>query len=1111
MKKIFTLLFLAALSLGLYAQKQVSGVVVDAKGEPVIGASIQAKESTQGTISDYDGKFEMEVPESVKTLVVSFVGMATQEVAAGKNLKITMQENSEVIQEVVVTGYGNVSKGSYGGSAQAVKAEDIEKKSPSEISKALAGEVAGVQVINGSGQPGSNATIRIRGIGSLNGSSAPLYVVDGVTYDGDISSIDPGDIASTTILKDATAASLYGARGANGVIVITTKKGTSGDEGHIDVDVKYGGNMRLLPLYDAVTSPEEFVTLAWQSLYNAQRYVNNVPSESQAVSNASALLYGNSGLPVAYNLWNAAGKFLINPYDANGYVNPSFDYSNTRKAGYENLESWKDAIFRVGHKVDANIKIHGGSEKVKYYTSFGYLKDEGYYQSSDFNRFTARSNVDFEPKKWFKGNVNLAYTYYSLNNPNQAGDGAMNNGFYYINAVPAIYPVYMRNADGTIAIDPRTGLQMYDYGNENQRSFGMGINPAGSLRLDKENQVQHEVDAKTSLEFKLYKGLKFILNAGLHYYNNRYTEVTNKYYGDAAGIGRIQQQSANQFTISAQQILEYNGTFDDHTIRVMAGHENYLYLSDYVLGYKSYLANGQSLALSDGIKMNATEGNTTRYAMDGYFANATYSYKERYHLSGYYRADGSSRYAKGHRWGHFGSVSATWTFTNEDFIENSDAKDWLKDGKLRLSWGVLGNQINTLYSYTNLYSIENVNDQITFMEASKGNPNITWERTNKVDLGLELSIGKYMDMELDYFHHITDNMLFPRAVAPSLGYSSIPSNDAKMVNHGFEFGFKVHAVDLRNVKLDIMLNGTHYRNYMTQMPVDYTDANGVDHRMTMNGAMSVGHSMYDHYTLRYLGVNPTDGQSVWEAYYDTRDGEFMDPTAEGGYNYIPSLHQWILDQKDKGVENPEQYLRSWYTSDPTEAASQYVGKSYIPDLYGGFGFDLEVYGVTLSATCQYQIGGYGYDNTYMNLMQNNMVGSQNFHIDARKAWTENNPGHGTLNADGTLNVASLNPLDIPRFSNGAGTYDSYATSASTRFLTSNSYLCLNNVQIGYNFPKKLIQKIKLNKLHLYISGNNLAIATARRGYNPMTSFTGSSDTHGYSPLSTIMGGVKFTF
>ena len=248
MKKILTLLFLAMLSVGLLAQKHVNGVVLDAKGEPVIGASIQAEGTTLGTISDYDGQFEMDVPESVKTLIVSFVGMATQSVPAGKNMRIIMQENTELIQEVVVTGFGNVSKGSYAGSAQAVKAEDIEKKSPSEISKALAGEVAGVQVINGSGQPGSNATIRIRGIGSLNGSSAPLYVVDGVTYDGDISSIDPGDIASTTILKDATATSLYGARGANGVIVITTKKGTSGDEGHIDVDVKYGANMRLLPL-----------------------------------------------------------------------------------------------------------------------------------------------------------------------------------------------------------------------------------------------------------------------------------------------------------------------------------------------------------------------------------------------------------------------------------------------------------------------------------------------------------------------------------------------------------------------------------------------------------------------------------------------------------------------------------------------------------------------------------------------------------------------------------------------------------------------------------------------------------------------------------------------
>ena len=1110
MKKILTLLFLAMLSVGLLAQKHVNGVVLDAKGEPVIGASIQAEGTTLGTISDYDGQFEMDVPESVKTLIVSFVGMATQSVPAGKNMRIIMQENTELIQEVVVTGFGNVSKGSYAGSAQAVKAEDIEKKSPSEISKALAGEVAGVQVINGSGQPGSNATIRIRGIGSLNGSSAPLYVVDGVTYDGDISSIDPGDIASTTILKDATATSLYGARGANGVIVITTKKGTSGDEGHIDVDVKYGANMRLLPLYDVITSPEEYVTLAWQSIYNGVRYGgNSLPAVKTAYENTHRMLFSASGLPKGYNLWNASGdgRFLINENLIDGLPHPKFDYTNKRLPGYENLESWKDAIFRVGQKVDANVKLHGGSEKIQYFTSFGYLMDEGYYQASDFNRFTMRTNVDYEPKKWFKGNINLAYSYYTMNHPDQDGDGVMNNGFYYVNAIPPIYPVYERAEDGSIAIDPRTGQPMYDYGNNLRRSFGMGINPAGSLRLDRENQVQHEVDAKTTLEFKLYKGLKITINAGLHYYNNRYSQLTNKYYGDAKDIGRILQQVSNQFTISAQEMLEYNNTFGDHTIRVMAGHENYLYLVNAQYGYKSYLADGASLELSNAVKMNAVEGNSTRYALDAYFATATYSYKERYTLLANYRADGSSRYAKGHRWGHFGSVGLAWTFTTEEFID--PVSDWLKDGKLRLSWGVLGNQINSLYSYTNTYAIENLNDQIVYMEASKGNPEITWERSNVVDLGLELSINKYLDMEFDYFYKLTDNMLFPRAIAPSTGFSSIPTNDAKMVNQGVEFTFKAHAVDMRNVKLDLMLNGAHYRNYMTQMPVDYTDDQGVEHRMLMNGAMSVGHSLYDHYTLRYLGVDPSNGESLFEAFYDTRDGDFMENKGNNEYNYIPSLHQWILEQKDKGVENPEQYLASTITNDASVAAAQYVGKSYIPDISGGFGFDLEVYGVTLSATCSYQIGGYGYDNVYISLMQNAQVGGHNWHIDARKAWTEYNPGHGKLNADGTY--STLDPTDIPRFSNGVGGTDVYATEGSTRFLTSNSYVSLNNIQLGYNFPEKLIEKIKLTKLNLYVNANNLAIATARHGYNPMTSFTGSSDTHGYSPLSTIMGGVKFTF
>ena len=1097
MKKIFTLLVLCLLSLGMMAQKQISGLVLDSQNEPVIGASVQVKGTSIGTISDYDGEFLLDVPADATTLIVSFVGMKTQEVAIKDRVTVVLHEASEVIQEVVVTGYGNVSKGSFAGSAQAVNAETIEKKSPTEVTKALAGEVAGVQVINTSGQPGTNATLVIRGVGSLNGSATPLYVVDGVTYDGDISAIDPGDIASTTVLKDATATSLYGSRGANGVVVITTKKGNSGEEGKIDVDVKYGANMRLLPLYDVITSPEEYVTMSWMSLYNSFRaeknFTDSDKARKEAADKAHKVLYSNGGLPVGYNLWNAAGNYLINDGLLQyGYANPSFDPTITRRPGYENLESWSDEIFRVGQKMDATVKFHGGSEKVNYFTSIGYLKDEGYYQASDFSRISLRSNIGFTPKKWLKGNLNVSYAYSDMNSPDQDGGGAMNNGFYYVNAIPAIYPVFLRDENGSTYVDPRTGLLAYDYGTELNRPFGFGINPAGSLRLDRMRQVQHTVNVQGGLEVKLYKGLKLLVDAGLHYNNNLASELTNKYYGDAEGIGRILQQSSNTLAFSAKELLEYNTTIGDHNIRAMIGHENYYYRDNYVYGYKSHMANGSSLNLSNAIQMNETGGNEDGFALDSYLATFSYIYGERYMVTANYRADGSSRYAPGHRWGHFGSVGAAWTFTNESFME--PVSEWIKNGKLRLSWGVLGNQIASLYSYSDLYSIENVNGEIGFVWGSKGNGDITWERTNTTDLGLEFSVNKYLDVEFDYFYKLTDNLLFSRAVAPSLGYGSKPTNDARMLNQGVEFTLKGHLVNERNVKLDVRLNGAHYTNKMIEMPIDRTLADGTVIRQKMSGAMSVGHSMYDHYTVVYSGVNPNTGDALYEAYYDTRYGDLAADKGNNTYNYIPSLHQWILDQEEAGVENPEQYLAKKDTADYNLATAQYVGKSYLPDLAGGIGLDLEVYGVTLSVACSYQIGGYGYDNTYLALMANDPVGGHNWHTDMRNAWTETN-----------------RDTNIPRISNGSGTYDSYANYGSTRFLTSNSFFSLNSIQVGYNFPKKLIEKIKLNRLHLYVSADNLAIATARKGYNPMTSFTGSSDTHGYSPLSTVMGGIKLSF
>ena len=372
--------------------------------------------------------------------------------------------------------------------------------------------------------------------------------------------------------------------------------------------------------------------------------------------------------------------------------------------------------------------------------------------------------------------------------------------------------------------------------------------------------------------------------------------------------------------------------------------------------------------------------------------------------------------------------------------------------------------------------------------------------------------GKWVDLEFDFFHKITDNMLFYRSVAPSKGYSSIPTNDAKMLNQGEELSLKIHAVNTRNVKFDIRINASHYKNKMLQMPVDYykeVKGERVPVRMKMSGAMSEGHSMYDHYTIVYGGVDEYGRalyQACWDASIVDENGKpvgfnetYVNENGVTTRNYIPSRHLYELErqEKDKSYD-----IRDTMVIDPSLACSQYVGKSYLPDVSGGLGFNLEVYGVTLDVATSWQIGGYGYDATYMALMSNDKIGNHNWHTDMRNAWTE-----------ATNDAVHALPIEkqIPRLSNAMGQYDQDANTGSTRFLTSNSYFSLNSIQLGYNFPKKLIEKAKMNKLNIYVSANNLAIATARKGYNPMTSFTGSSDTHGYSPLSTIMGGIKVTF
>ena len=1062
MRKLFTLVMLCVLSLSVLANKQISGVVVDEANEPVIGASIQVLGTTMGTITDVDGAFELSVPDDATQVKVSAIGYKEQLLEIKKVMHVVMVEATIELQEVISTGYGSVTKGAFGGSAQTVTAETIEKKAPSEITKSMAGEIAGVQVVTTSGQPGSSASIRIRGIGSVNASSAPLIIVDGVTYEGDMSSINPDDIATYDVLKDASATALYGSRGANGVIVINTKKGTAGEEAKIDVDVNYGANLHLLPLYDVIKDPQEYVEMAWMSVYNSLGKYNNTDMK---IRDANKQLFGAKGLPVIYNLWDKEGSQLVN-----GYTGKFRDNVNMLDA-YKNMSSWEDNIFRVGQKAQANLSFSGGTPGAQYYASFGYLKDEGYYIGSDFDRFTARSKVNFDAKKWLKAEVNLAYTYSSLNNPGQGSN--MNNGFAYVNGIPPIYPVFLYNADGTIVHDPKTGNNAYDYGMRegSGRGFGSGINPAGALLYDKQKTIQHQLAASARLEFQLYKGLKFEANVGLQYVGMNSSELTNNYYGDAAGIGRIYKQQYNYLNFEAKQMLNYNNTWDEHDFSAMGVHETHFYTISGMYGQKNRIVDPQSLEWGNAVQNGYMSSATNQTAMESFLLQARYSYDSRYYLTANYRADGSSKFAKGHRWGHFGSVSAVWAFTNEAFMQDVEQ---LKNGKLRFSWGALGNQ--------------GIGSDL-FQDR---NPNLTWERTSHYDVGLEFDVDKYLDVQMDYFYKFTDNMLMPQYKPSSLGYSYVYINGGKMSNQGVELQIDAHLVDTRNVKLDFRMNGAWYHNKILELPKFNEEA---DKQMSTNGGLKVGKSLYDYAITEYVGVDPTTGEALYVGYYDSSKGKFGYRNAnlitdeeietQGAVaNYITDVHTYRL-------ENPNAVIDTVHTTNAAYCGYDYLGYSAEPAWQGGFGIGLEVYGVTLDVTCSYGIGGYGYDNTYAMLMGNDKVGNYNWHVDMRNMWTEENTN-----------------TNIPRLNNGS---DSYTNVASTRFLTSNSFLNLNNVRLGYKFSTKLIEKIKLSRLEIYVQGDNLAVLSARKGYNPMVSYTGSSNSYQYTPLSTVMGGIKLQF
>lgn len=675
-RKLMLLMTCLMIGIGLVNAQvsKVTGTVTSEEdGLPVVGASVLVKGTTVGTVTDIDGNFTINnVPSSAKTLVVSFIGLETQEVAIKPTVKVTLSSDSQALDEVMVVAYGTAKKSSFTGSAGTMNADKIATRSVSNITNAMSGQVAGVQMTSDNGQPGESAKIRIRGIGSMASSNDPLYVVDGVPYDGNISSINPSDIESLTVLKDAAANAIYGARGANGVVLITTKSGQNG-EARVTFDAKWGSNSRAVPNYDVISSPGEYYETMFKALYNSKAYAGSSAADAYAYANSTLFDAKNGGLgyqvytvPKGENLIGT--NFKLNPNATLGYSDGTYYYTP---------DDWYDEIFGSSFRQEYNASVSGKSDKINYYASAGYLNDTGLIQNSAFKRYTGRGKVDYQAKKWLKIGTNLAYTYSDSQAPdNQTSDDWSSSGnlFFIVNSIAPIYPMYVRNPDGSIKINATTGHKTYDAGsttNFSRPSFTG--NAARDIELNQYHTYTDAFSGKWYANITPLEGLTLTANIATTLENTRSNNLYSTFGSAASTDGEVYVESTRTFGVNTQYLASYVHTFNNvHNFDIMVGYEQYRLKEQVLYGdnTNTYDPNIGELGNAVGTDKKIANSYTDNYMTEGILSRIQYNYDGKYFLSASYRRDASSRFAPEHRWGNFGSVGGAWLMTKEKFLED---------------------------------------------------------------------------------------------------------------------------------------------------------------------------------------------------------------------------------------------------------------------------------------------------------------------------------------------------------------------------------------------------------------------------------------------------------
>jgi len=1092
---------------GVVAQTTVKGTVVTYEdNEPIIGASIQVVGASNiGTITDVNGQFTLQVPAGKNTLKITYVGMEPLEVAvSNKPLRIQLRNDANNLDEVVVVAYGTQKKTSLTGAIQEVKSEEILLRPTSSVASALEGMVTGVQVNSTYGVPGEDPSIRIRGIGTVNGSSSPLYILDGVPYGGNISDLNPQDIESMSVLKDAASAALYGNRASNGVILITTKKGKQGKL-NVSADIKLGTYSRGIPEYERMGATQ-WMEAQWLNMKNNRisAMMNEAVPEGMTQEQWIASIPGKASEYASKNL--ISDRLYLNIFqgadDALFDSNGNFIGGAIKGTYAEDLD-WYDQAIHNGFREEYNINANGATDKADYLFSVGYLNENGYLKTSGFDRLSGRAAVNVQPVKWFKSGFNVNVTHQTFNSTYGTSDGGYTNPFMYCRNIAPIYPVHLH--------DVNTGQYILDDFGNTQYDSGSYIDANGQVQvtrnqfqdrhliweneLNRINTIRNTMNAIAYADIYLPYNFTFTLKGNLNTRHSEQNEYNNAIVGDGKGnSGRGKRVDYRYKNWAFQQQLHWSHEFGVHSVDALIGHENYHYTYNYLYGYKTTQVFAGVNNLNNFTDITSLYDYNDTYRTESYLGRVRYGYDNKYNVEASFRRDGSSRFSKDSRWGNFWSLGANWVISNEDFMKKFD---WVNYLKLRADYGEVGNDAGSgYYGYMALYNSTQNANMGAYWIGQLPNEDLKWETGQSWGIGIDGRLFNRLNFSIEYFDKRNKDLLFDvynplsaGATSTSSAESVITKNLGTISNKGVEFSFDVDVFKNRDWKVNVGADITFLKNEIITLPEQ--NKNGI-----IDGTKKIveGKSRYEFFVYTWEGVNTKNGFSLYkfddEKYYFTANGQTFGDTENGTEVTGDNLNTVVVIN---GV--PYSYVTTY-------AKKEFHG-SAIPKAYGGFHFTVGWKGLSLYTLFTYQLGGKVMDSNYASLMSASGT-PYSLHADAASGWTVEN----------ATAIDAVDPNGIPQLNNAPtipGTaVEADLNSTSSRWLTSASYLILKNLNLTYNLPRNLVRKVNLDGVAVTLACENLFTVTARKGMNPQQNFSGTQSNTFVTPRVFTVGlNVKF--